>query len=213
MKGVVVMKLFRCLLLLFSLLLSMTLLACGTDKSENPDPPFLSESGIETADPVPEHYTDMDEFIATLTTAEAAKAQPGAIGITLEMTQVPTLHSPDFQFRMVENLKHYFIYTYIPITGDVTSNLIKHDEVFMIYASKYAQSEPSEELLQKWDGEYIDYAYEAERNTWRINYNGKRVWITFPDDIVLTSPEQIADYFTFETYYYTVPADSGAVTE
>lgn len=205
------MKLFRCLLLLFSLLLSLTLLACGTDKIENPAPPFPPESGIETADPVPEHYTDMDEFIATLTTAEAAKAQPGAIGTTLEMTQVPILQAEGYALRLVENLTHQYIY-YFVLEEQVNAHPIDIKTALIVHVAKSNltyQSSIEQSDLQDQNG----FAYYEKYNEWYINFDGKRVNIDFPDDIVLTSPEQIADYFTFETYYYTVPTDSGAVTE
>lgn len=188
------------------------LAACGVDDPNSialdNDHDHYESYEIEV---MPERYTDMTSLISTLTTPDEAQVQVNAIGTTLEMTQVPILQAEGYALRLVENLTHQYIY-YFVLEEQVNAHPIDIKTALIVHVAKSNltyQSSIEQSDLQDQNG----FAYYEKYNEWYINFDGKRVNIDFPDDIVLTSPEQIADYFTFETYYYTVPADSGAVTE
>ncbi|MBQ7319947.1 MAG: hypothetical protein IJW97_07225 [Clostridia bacterium] len=188
------------------------LAACGVDDPNSialdNDHDHYESYEIEV---MPERYTDMTSLISTLTTQDEAQVQVNAIGTTLEMTQVPILQAEGYVLRLVENLEHQYKYYFVP-ENQVNAHPIDIKTALIVYVAKSNltyQSSIEQSDLQDQNG----FAYYEKYNEWYINFDGKRVNIDFPDDIVLTSPEQIADYFTFETYYYTVPTDSGAVTE
>ncbi len=202
----------RYLILILAIILCCFPISCQKGDGNDTDLTVDGENSTNDVELVPESDTDMAAFLAKLTTVENALAQPNAVGTTLEMTQVPVLQTEEFVFRFAENLKHQYIYYYLPATAEETARLETPDKI-VVYSCK------SDQTYQSVMGQYqLDdqngYAYNEKRNTWYINFDGKCVSIEFPDDIVLSSPEQISEYFTFDTYYYNVKtAENNTVTE
>ena len=112
---------------------------------------------------------------------------------------VPVIQSQDFSLKLIQVFGTNTLYFYIPIEDDriLCSNTIG----ITIYNNKNVYREITESSFYKFrffnDG---SIAYDTYQNAWIFNNNYVSIAIVFPEDIVLSSPEELSEYFTFETY-------------
>ena len=191
----------KLVLILLTIVTVCITVSCSECINENP--PASDEHAndlLSTAEPVYESDTSLDVFLSKLISTENAEVQLNTANGSLKVTPFPVLLSSDFQFYLVENTPHYYIYTFTPILIDGDSKKLSHGERLTIYAAKALEYQRALEIYQLEDQK--GYAYNSVDNIWYIDFYGLCILLEFPDGMVLTSPGQIANYFVFEPYYY-----------
>ncbi len=185
-----------------ALMLSVSLSSC---KMENDN---IKEQDQLEACRNPSYTNDsIDDFISDWQAAQIGKdTEYGLYGLydfnnTFENNAtltVPVVQTQDFYLELIQILGTNILYFYIPPGDDliISANTIS----ICVFNEKNVYSKATEDYYKFRFFDNGNIAYEASQNAWCINNNGGLITIAFPEDIKLTSPEQISEYFTFETH-------------
>ena len=193
--------------LLCMLLSVLCLYSCCTQKELPND---TETTAVEDYEPASFVAYDMESFFAALQRSKAI--QNGTLKTdaidqaailsqnnlsTIEELPVPVLKNENYRLYFVEVNQYSIFYYYVPV--DWKGEFVDYDVTFVVTVSKqensyFAALEQAE--ISDRDG----YAYDSNKNTWYINYNGKRISVLHPTEHHIGSREELLACFAFDFY-------------
>ncbi len=181
---------------LMSIILIFSLAGCNTDNNKETEAPDAYSSTKEPA------YIgeDIDQFVEAWKSAHTLKQSDNRLYTTTANSNQPsTLTVPVLQttdFALDQLLVYYWSTTYFFTPTQSEEPLEPLSKIRIIISDKLTYKIDWNCLFFE-DGNIV---YNSFRNVWYIHIGSATARIIFPKDIVLSSPEQISEYFTFETY-------------
>ncbi len=183
----------RLFLLLLAVVIFLTFIGCS---KENEDEYCVIKKAIYSGN-------DIDEFIVQWKAAQGNVNEKNGLYVNRASIddkveiKVPKLQAKEYElYHMCVNEFNY-VYNFAPKDKSDVKRTNKRDIYVYVSRTDYTFDDyVSEKHLTPING----YAYNEELNEWVIDDSNGMITVTFPDDIVLTAPEQISEYFTFETH-------------
>ena len=181
---------------LMSIILIFSLVGCDTDNTKETE---VSDAYGSMDEPI---YigNDVDKFVEAWKSAHTLKQSDNALYTTTANSEQPsTLTVPIIQttdYVLEEILVFYWStnYSFIPTQSEGRIHPLSKIRVYI--SDKLTYKDEAYFLFFE-DGNIV---YDPYHNVWRVHNGNATAEISFPEDIVLSSPEELSEYFTFETY-------------
>lgn len=126
-----------------------------------------------------------------------------------DLLTIPVLQTDEYCFHSVIVNEYNYMFHYI-IADETADTLRDSDTELTVYISR--EEDSFNAVMEQHGLTPIDgVAYNERNNGWYLNDKGKRIVISFPNNTVLESSDQISEYFTFEEYGFS--DGSSLVTE
>ena len=181
---------------LVSIILIFSLSGCKTNRSTKAE----TQDAYCAMDAPAYSGTNIEQFVEAWKIAHALKQSDNALyTTTANSSQTATLTVPIIQttdFTLEEMHVFYWTTNYSFIPTQSKGRIHPLSKIRIGISDKFTY-EVKEYFILFEDGNIV---YDPFNNVWRIHNGNVTIEVIFPEDIILSSPEQISDYFTFETY-------------
>ena len=138
----------------------------------------------------------MEQFIADWTAESPDELLLSPYDTVGSCILIPELVSADWELSLVEVNEYSFFYYYVP--SDDTENPKSMSSEIVISVSRSNGSYQG--VMEQYDlVPQEGFAYYEKPDTWIMNNDGKRVSISFPENVNIGSAKEIETYFLFKT--------------